>query len=249
LCESTRLDSEADVESLMGWARDAFDSMAMGNYPYPSSYIMSGESVLPAFPVRVACSYVKEDFDDGDNLGLLRAFSQSIGVYYNSTHDQQCYDLSPSSNESAQDDDFWQYIFCAEMYQPQSVDGVNDMFWSIPWNFTADNESCQAQWGIDAHPSWATIQYGGRKALKTTSNIVFSNGNYDPWSGTGVLQNYSDSVVAVSVEGGAHHLDLMFSNELDTPSLKAARETEKQHLRKWAREFYEHKATLLTQVS
>ncbi|RLN48792.1 hypothetical protein BBJ28_00008792 [Nothophytophthora sp. Chile5] len=244
LCDNVKLESDEDVASVLDWAKSSFDYMAMGNYPYPSSYIMNGVSVLPAYPVRVACSYVAEDFAEDDDVGLLTAFSKSLGVYYNSTMDQQCYQLSASSDESAEDSDFWDYIFCSEIYQPQNVDGVNDMFWSIPWNFTADNENCKTEWGIEVRPQWATTQYGGRKALAAASNMVFSNGNFDPWSGTGVLQNYSDSVVALTVEGGAHHLDLMFSNELDTPSLKAVRETEKEHLRKWAREFYEHKAAV-----
>jgi lysosomal Pro-X carboxypeptidase len=249
LCDSVELNSADDVESVLDWGKSAFDYMAMGNYPYPSPYIMNGMSVLPAYPVRVACSHVAGDFPEGEqgDLQLLEAFAKSLGVYYNSTHDQQCFELAPSSDASAVDSDFWDYIFCSEIYQPQNVDGVNDMFWSIPWNFTADNENCKKEWGIEIRPGWATTQYGGRKALRAASNIVFSNGNFDPWSGTGVLEDFAESVVAVKVEGGAHHLDLMFSNPLDTPSLKAARATELAHIRKWINQFYTHKAALLHQ--
>ncbi|KAL4138803.1 hypothetical protein PRIC2_002307 [Phytophthora ramorum] len=45
-----------------------------------------------------------------------------------------------------------------------------------------------------------------------------------------------------SYGGGAHHLDLMFSNPLDPEPPKAARATEKQHMRKRTSEFYAHKA-------
>lgn len=38
--------------------------------------------------------------------------------------------------------------------------------------------------------------------------MVFSNGDYDPWSGGGVLQSVWDSVEVVLVKGGAHHLDV-----------------------------------------
>ncbi|KAE9359413.1 Lysosomal Pro-X carboxypeptidase [Phytophthora fragariae] len=246
LCDSVAVESEEDVEEVMEWAKSAFDYMAMGNYPYPSSYIMNGVSVLPAYPVRVACSYVADEFTEDDEVGLLSAFSKSLGVYYNSTLDQKCYELSASSNESALDSDFWDYIFCSEIYQPQSVE-EDSMFWAAPWNYTADYENCQSEWGIEIRPLWATTQYGGRKALKAASNIIFSNGNYDPWSGTGVLQNFSDSVVALSVEGGAHHLDLMFSNKLDTPSVLAVRESEKKHMHKWARGYYEDKAGIASE--
>ena len=51
------------------------------------------------------------------------------------------------------------------------------------------------------------IRWGGRD-LSALSNVVFSNGNYDPWSGGGVLESQSDTLVAVHVDQGAHHLDV-----------------------------------------
>ncbi|GAB9464236.1 Lysosomal pro-x carboxypeptidase [Globisporangium polare] len=244
LCESEKIDTSEDVAGLIEWAKSAIDYMAMGNYPYPSPYIMNGQSVLPAYPVRVMCSHLKNEFAATDDLGLLRAFRESIGVYYNSTFDQQCYKLSPPSEESANDDNFWQYLFCSELYMPTSINGVDDMFWSVPWNQTADSEACVQQWNVTLRPQWAMTQYGGRKALYAASNIVLSNGNYDPWSGTGVLENISDSVVAVPIEGGAHHLDMFFAHELDSPSVVAARETELAHMRKWVTQFYAHRAAV-----
>jgi lysosomal Pro-X carboxypeptidase len=35
--------------------------MAMGNFPYPSSYILNGNGKLPPFPVRVACEALAFD--------------------------------------------------------------------------------------------------------------------------------------------------------------------------------------------
>jgi lysosomal Pro-X carboxypeptidase len=239
LCPNTStLSSLEDVLALAFWAKSAFDYLAMGNFPYPSSYIMNGQSILPAFPVRVACGYLKKDFSPEDKSGLLKALANGIGVYYNSTADKECYDLNPPSNESALDDNFWNYLYCSELYMPSSVNGVDDMFWSIPWNLTADTESCMAQWNVTLRPKWAVTQFGGRKGLRAASNIVLSNGNYDPWSGTGILDTISDSVVAIKVEGGAHHLDLFFSHKLDPFSLKQVRQQEKEHMWKWVHEFY-----------
>lgn len=51
--------------------------------------------------------------------------------------------------------------------------------------------------------------------------------------GGGVLEDISDTLVAVVIPEGAHHLDLMFSHPLDPPSVLAARETERSHMRRW----------------
>lgn len=77
--------------------------------------------------------------------------------------------------------------------------------------------------------------YGGRRALQAASNIVFSNGNYDPWSGFGVLESVSETVVSVMIDGGGHHLDLMFSHPLDPPSVQRARDIEIQNMWNWVR--------------
>ena len=90
-----------------------------------------------------------------------------------------------------------------------------------------DYPSCRAAAHARVLYSW-----GGRK-LGSLSNVVFSNGLYDPWHGGGVLRNLSSSVVAVVIPEGAHHLDLMFSHPLDPPSVKQARDTERFMIRQW----------------
>ena len=41
----------------------------------------------------------------------------------------------------------------------------------------------------------------------------------DPWHVGGVLQSVSDTVVAIVIKSGAHHLDLRHSDPLDPPDL------------------------------
>lgn len=57
-----------------------------------------------------------------------------------------------------------------------------------------------------------------------------------------MLRNLSDSVVAVLIPEGAHHLDLMFSHPLDPPSVVAARNTQRAHMRAWVAEAAERRA-------
>ena len=50
---------------------------------------------------------------------------------------------------------------------------------------------------------------------KDFSNIIFSHGTLDPWGNSGVLKQVSDSLPVLTVEGGAHHLDLREPNPGD----------------------------------
>lgn len=116
----------------------------------------------------------------------------------------------------------------------------------------------------DSPDSWSTtydIIYGGVR-IHSHSNIIFSNGMLDPWSAAGVysmdptttedisttadvvvpglyLQNINDrDLVALIMDYGGHHTDLMFSSDLDPPSITKAREIEKQYIAKWIDQFW-----------
>lgn len=73
-------------------------------------------------------------------------------------------------------------------------------------------------------------------AVHTCPNeIVFpySNGGLDPWSAGGVTQNISNSLVAVVIPDGAHHLDLRSHNPLDPKSVQQARAMEICLMKEW----------------
>lgn len=244
LCDPAVLATEEQVTMLLTSVMGAYVSMAMGNYPYPSSYLTAGNSPLPAYPVRVACSHLAGDF--GDNASaLLTAFRDSVGVFYNSSGAERCYfpDAGPSG-DPVDRQNLWGYLNCAELFMPFSSDGVHDMFPAHAFDLEEADAQCIAGWGVHIRPHWAIDTYGGRRALYQTSNIVFSNGNFDPWSGTGVLHDISDSVVYVPVEGGAHHVDLFFSHPMDPPAISEARATEMTHVARWIDEFFARKTSV-----
>lgn len=68
-----------------------------------------------------------------------------------------------------------------------------------PWKPRQTVEYCKAHLGVDTRPYWAMKQWGG-KEISAASNIIFSNGEYDPWRGGGVTYNISDSVIAIVIK-------------------------------------------------
>merc|ERR1719443_2217667 len=54
------------VRALMSWLEGPWFDMAEGDYPFPSTYITyavgPGYYFLPAWPMRLACEHLNEDF-------------------------------------------------------------------------------------------------------------------------------------------------------------------------------------------
>ena len=132
----------------------------------------------------------------------------------------------------------WDYQYCTNHFMPFSSGSKTDM--SYPkreFNPTDASKACEKQFGVSPEWYWARTSYGGLAGLKSSiSNIVFSNGLLDPWSAGGVrsAQGFaSDSVKVVIMPFGAHHSDLMFANEKDTPDVKQAREIELKAIQEW----------------
>ena len=103
----------------------------------------------------------------------------------------------------------------------------------------------------DAWSSWMEAYYGGRHVAQHT-NIVWSNGALDPWSGQGVyppgggpsgpmVQNISadGSQLALVLDLGAHHLDLMFTDKRNPPCFFEARAIEERMIQQWCQAAYD----------
>lgn len=76
--------------------------MAMGDYPYPSQYILNGQGTLPAWPVRVACQSLDFAADEASNATLLEGLREAVGVYYNYSRALPCYELEAGVNKESQ---------------------------------------------------------------------------------------------------------------------------------------------------
>lgn len=109
---------------------------------------------------------------------------------------------------------------------------------------------------------WSTrldTYYGGTR-MESFSNIVFSNGLLDPWTAGGVhvpsmdelnpgddpstipsykgpvvrqIGSESQNMIALMIEFGGHHTDLMYSDDKDPECVRKARNIEKEYIAKW----------------
>eukprot|EP00793_Prasinoderma_coloniale_P001606 PRCOL_00003411-RA len=230
----------AAAAALNSWAQAPWATLAMGNFPYPSTYLMHGLSLLPAWPVRAACEPLRDPaLASGEDAPLFEALRAAVAVYYNNTGGEGCFFNAPAASVADVRDDTcvgnWDWQWCTEMHQPFTQGTAADMFYPLSaYNQTAAFASCQAQWGVTPRPLWAATTWWGSD-LSRASNIVFSNGELDPWSAGGVTKNVSlaRDVTAVVLPNGAHHLDLMFAHKRDPPDAVEARRYELAAITRW----------------
>ncbi|XP_046553525.1 dipeptidyl peptidase 2-like isoform X1 [Haliotis rubra] len=215
---------------LLGWVRNAFTFMAMLDYPYKASF----EAQLPANPVKAGCLTISSASD------VVTGLAAAAGIFYNGTAGTlKCYDIDaefiecadPTGCGTGNDAKAWDYQACTEIKLPAGSNNVTDMFPVLPFTTDMRNQYCLKTWGVMPRDEWSSVQFFGQN-IKSASNLVFSNGNLDPWNGAGVTKDVSDTVRAVWVQGGAHHLDLRHWNQADPIGVKA-REFEKSNIRQW----------------
>jgi len=237
LCNT--LQNQSDVDDVLFWIRNAFTNIAMLDYPYPTNFM----GPLPAWPVSVACKIMLQT-----KLDILDRFAQTVGIFYNGTSNLPCFNISAEFFQCAdasgcggsRDDPdalSWDYEACTEIIHNIGTNGLTDMFPVAPWTTEKLTNYCQQHWGVSPRPHWMPMNTN----LKTSSRIIFSNGLLDPWHAGGVLNNISDSIIAIQIADAAHHLDLRGSNPNDPPSVTIARHQEGLILEKWLREIYNEK--------
>nr|XP_011466418.1 PREDICTED: lysosomal Pro-X carboxypeptidase isoform X2 [Fragaria vesca subsp. vesca] len=220
------------TEDLADWLESAYSYLAMVNYPYGSEFMMP----LPGHPIREVCRRI-----DGcpDGTSTLERVFEGISVYYNYSGNADCFELEDTSDVGT---DGWNWQACTEMVMPMSSSRDRSMFKTYDYNFSSFQDWCWKELNAKPRPTWITTEFGGHATLKNFgSNIIFSNGLLDPWSGGSVLQNISQSIVALVTEEGAHHIDLRFSTKGDPDWLVEQRESEIKLIQGWLDEFYQEK--------
>ncbi|XP_053677966.1 lysosomal Pro-X carboxypeptidase [Anopheles nili] len=223
----TNVTKASDVtETFFEYLTDVYGNLAMINYPYESNFL----APVPAYPVREFCGRLDQNYTGTELLDRLHS---ALSIYYNYDGKATCLNINSSYDGSGIGDRGWDFQACTEMVMPMCADGVSDMFPPQPWNMEEYSEKCFKKYGVHPRPQNALLHYGGEFLDRSITNIVFSNGLLDPWSGGGVLRSNNDNIKIVLIPEGAHHIDLRASNPQDPASVKRARAEHATNIRKW----------------
>lgn len=224
------------IDPVKSWLEDAFTYTAMTDYPTETNFLMP----LPAYPVTAMCNVINSFPQE---TGTLSRVFAAASIYYNYSNTEKCFEMEHQSDAHGLGTSGWDWQACTEMIMPINY-SVNSMFPPSSYDYTSYEHYCQKQYGVIPRPHWITTEFGGHDISTVlqhfASNIIFSNGLVDPWSGGGVLKNISDSVVALVAKKGAHHGDFRFSTSEDPDWLVEQRRQEVQIIEGWLQKYYNH---------
>ncbi|KAL2507471.1 Serine carboxypeptidase S28 family protein [Forsythia ovata] len=189
----------------------------------------------PDYPVTVVCRGIDGAPNGTDILGRIFAGI----VAYNkksSCYDTNLYRYPTETNVG------WRWQTCSEMVMPIGR-GINDtMFPPSPFNLDQFIKDCKSTYGVPPRPHWVTTYYGGHDIKlilrRFGSNIIFSNGLRDPYSSGGVLEDISQSILAVSTVNGSHCLDVLLPDQSDPSWLVEQRNKEVEIIDGWIAKYY-----------
>ncbi|ESQ50148.1 hypothetical protein EUTSA_v10001967mg [Eutrema salsugineum] len=186
----------------------------------------------PSYWVTSVCHAIDANPPTHKNDLLNRVFAGAVALIGNRT----CYDTNmfsqPTNNSIA-----WRWQSCSEIVMPIGYDKQDTMFQLAPFNMTSFIEGCKSYYGVPPRPHWI-MTYFGTQDIKLIlkrfgSNIIFSNGLSDPYSVGGVLEDISDSIVAIKTKNGSHCQDISLKRKGDPEWLVMQREKEFKIIESW----------------
>ncbi|KAL4365098.1 hypothetical protein HN51_025645 [Arachis hypogaea] len=193
----------------------------------------------PTYPVTMICNAIDKAFFENDTLNKI--YAGVVAFTGNAT----CKVNAPQNvTDTTQG---WRWQTCSEMVIPIGI-GNDSMFTADPYNFESFANGCQKEFGVTPRPHWVTTYYGGHDITlvlqRFGSNIIFSNGLRDPYSIGGVLNNISDSIIAINTVNGSHCLDILSAKETDPEWLVQQRKKETEIMKGWITQYYADLAAL-----
>jgi lysosomal Pro-X carboxypeptidase len=161
---------------------------------------------------------------------LFNAITKAVQYYY-SFNESKCNEIYDDQT-SDEDMSGWNILACGDQAMPMTMDGVKDMFYPQSFDYEAYSADCKSSFGIQPDYEYTLNHFGGvtDEEYKSASNIFFTNGGLDPWSGASPTISLTSSLVSFvirtyiyNIATGAHHLDLRAPNPADPREVVLAR--------------------------
>ncbi|XP_059644357.1 uncharacterized protein LOC132286110 [Cornus florida] len=187
----------------------------------------------PTYPVTKICQAIDGAPKGTDILGRIFA---AVVAYKG---EKSCYNMTPELSQTVVG---FHWQTCSEMVMPAGRDRDDTMFPIDPFNLSNFTKECISNFGVRPRPHWVTTYYGGHDIKlvlqKFASNIIFSNGLRDPYSSAGVLENISNTILAVHTANGSHCLDILGAKQSDPYWLVKQRQRETKIIKEWLTKYF-----------
>eukprot|EP00037_Helgoeca_nana_P010846 m.96299 g.96299 ORF g.96299 m.96299 type:complete len:540 (-) comp20459_c1_seq3:129-1748(-) len=254
--------SDNDVARLQLYIQGALATEAMVDYPYASTFV----TPMPANPVKFACSKTAGTRPTSVDALLFESLNTIQNVFLNYTAELKCHNISaellrfkssphtssgrikpmsmPSQGAKAAPlGDIgrpWNYMACSSLIlEPLTSDG-DGFFVPREDQIPEIEAACRRSFSrVTPRIHWTERSYGnGIQLARNLRNVLFSDGDKDPWRVGGMPENTSaysldHSVSRLLIREAAHHQDLRFADAADSRELIAARATEARAIRGW----------------
>lgn len=231
VCSCCNLTTPADVKALIDFIQEGLLGMATYNYPYPAFFYKD----LPAWPVYRGCEAAARVYDPEEdtlfNFVDIRRLARMFKVWQG----DQCINLTGSPFGS-REYHAWDVQTCRDMAMPIGNDPDQSAYGWANWEEAAHTQHCMQTYGMTPRYDWALDYFGGRNArrdFRDHTNLVWVNGEFDPWHGGAVTTNVSSGTTSIFVKQAAAHYDLRMPHVNDTVQIKEARAIEAMHVERW----------------
>lgn len=232
--------------------------MAMANYDHAANFIMP----LPEWPIEFYCQNLeKYTNDEYESFHVIENIIQLTRNFTGQAVDCLPMDVDldqpaklpgnlhlqkvSASNQPVKGIDInsWAFQTCtqipivlvsskSDMFRNSTFDTVEAEFADTKKQMT---QNCQDQFGVTPDYDYIKNTYGYFQDGSHFSNIVFTNGQFDPWrSGKPLIETNPDKdIIMINIEKGAHHAEMMPVDKNDPISFYKARSKIEQMVNKW----------------
>ena len=153
---------------------------------------------------------------------------EELQIVRDANEGRDCFDLNtqdPDGTDSAVEGTMWDFQTCTTVIFLAGLSETS-MFPAHNATYADLTKECHKSFGngVTPRPREVADLWGFDDLVKQgASHILFTNGGHDMcWSGGGVLEDLSDSLLALNFANGAHHSDLSHEgpSDKDTDDIK-----------------------------